>query len=55
VHSTKRKADEFVEFNFEAPNSYDIISAVYLMMHLEYDVGREYSIDAITGTSRYLV
>jgi hypothetical protein len=55
VHSTKRKGEEFVEFNFEAPNTYDIISAVYLMMHLEYHVGREYSIDALTGTSRYLV
>jgi len=55
VHSTKRKEDTVEEFRFEAPNTYDIISAVLLMMHLEYNVGRSYHIDALTGTSRYLV
>jgi hypothetical protein len=55
VHSTKVKGEQFDEFRFAAPNTYDIISAVFLMMHLQYDVGRSYHIDALTGTSRYLV
>ncbi len=55
VHSTKLKEGNTEEFRFDAPNTYDIISAVFLMMHLEYDVGRQYHIDALTGTSRYLV
>lgn len=55
VHSTKLKEGNLEEFRFESPNTYDIISAVFLMMHLEYEVGRSYRIDALTGTSRYLV
>jgi hypothetical protein len=55
VHSTKLKKGELEEFRFAAPNTYDIISAVFLMMHIDYELGRAYHIDALTGTSRYLV
>jgi hypothetical protein len=55
VHSTKRKEGKIQTFDFAAPNTYDIISAVFLMMHIDYEPGGSYNVDALTGTTRYLV
>ncbi|MEM7495365.1 MAG: DUF3108 domain-containing protein [Myxococcota bacterium] len=40
---------------FESDNTWDIPSAVYLVLNLPYEAGARYTLDTFTGRSRYLV
>lgn len=55
VQAVRRSPGKVREYWFQSTNTYDIPSAVYLVMNLEYAVGREYTLDTFTGKSRYLV
>ncbi len=55
VHAVRRKGDKVVEHDFAAPNTYDIMSSVFLIMSIDHKVGDEYFVDTLTGNSRYLI
>ena len=43
------------EYVFHSDNTYDIPSAIYLIMNLDYESGAAYELDTFTGKSRYLL
>jgi len=55
VHTYRRKGDRVTEYDFLAPNTHDMLSAVFLFLNLDYHTGDEFRVDALTGTARYLV
>ncbi len=55
LSSERRKGDRVAKYSFEAPNTYDIVSTVFLTLSFDYEIGQEYLFDVFTGTSRYLV
>ncbi len=42
-------------YEFDAPNTYEFLSTIWLLLNLEYETGKAYRIDALTGTARYLL
>ena len=55
IRAIREKRGRIKEYFFHSDNSYDVPSAVYLMLHLDYAEGQRYELDAFTGESRYLV
>ncbi len=55
VHAVRKKGDSVRETAFPAPNTYDILSAVFMIMSLDHHIGDEYYVDVLTGLARYLV
>ena len=55
VRAVRRSPGKIREYWFRSTNTYDVPSAVYLAMNLDYAPGREYTLDTFTGKSRYLV
>jgi hypothetical protein len=55
VRTFRKKGDRVTEHEFAAPNTHDMFSAVFLFLNLDFVVGQEFRIDALTGTARYLV
>jgi hypothetical protein len=55
VNALRQKGDRKREFEFVAPNMFDILSSIFLILNLDYQVGDEYYVDVLTGASRYLV
>jgi hypothetical protein len=55
VHTYRRKGDRVTEYEFSAPNTHDMLSAVFLFLNLDYHSGEVFRVDALTGTARYLV
>ncbi len=55
VQAVRHSPGKVREYWFRSTNTYDIPSAVYLAMNLDYAPGREYTLDTFTGKSRYLV
>lgn len=43
------------EYVFDSDNTFDIPSAVFLVLNLDYAPGAEFAVDTFTGKSRYLV
>ncbi|RMD83404.1 MAG: DUF3108 domain-containing protein, partial [Candidatus Dadabacteria bacterium] len=50
VHSLRRKGDKVKEYEFDAPNTYDILSTVFLALNLDYEPGTVLKFDTLTGT-----
>ncbi len=55
VHSLRRKGDRVKEYEFDAPNTFDIISTVFMALNLDYEPGAVFRFDTLSGTARYLV
>ncbi len=55
VMSMRQKGDRKKEFDFVAPNMFDMLSSIFLVLNLDHEVGDEYYVDVLTGTSRYLI
>lgn len=55
IRGIREKKGRVKEYVFHSENSYDVPSAVYLMLHLDYAPGRHFELDAFTGEARYLV
>ena len=51
-HKQGRRPKQYV---FHSENSYDVPSALVLLLNLDYAPGQEYRIDTFTGEARYLV
>jgi|GEM_PF-3376919 len=55
IHAVRKKGDNVSTAEFAAPNTYDILSAVFMVMSLDHHLGDEYFVDVLTGMARYLV
>lgn len=55
VQALRHSRGKVREYWFQSDNTYDIPSAVYLVLNLDYEIGRTYTLDTFTGKSRYLV
>jgi hypothetical protein len=55
VSSYRRKRDKEKLYEFAAPTTYEFMSTVYLLLNMEYELGRTYLIDTLTGNSRFLL
>ena len=55
VRAVRHSRGKVREYWFHSDNTYDIPSAVYLVLNLDYALGDRYTLDAFTGKSRYLV
>jgi hypothetical protein len=55
VQALRHSRGKVREYWFRSDNTYDIPSAVYLVLNLDYTLGGSYSLDTFTGKSRYLV
>jgi hypothetical protein len=55
VSSYRRKKDKEKLYEFAAPTTYEFMSTVYLLLNMEYELGRTYLIDTLTGNSRFLL
>ena len=56
VKTFRRKGEKVKgQYEFDAPNTYEFLSTIWLLLNLEYETGRAYRIDALTGTARYLL
>ena len=54
---TFRQKNEKVkgQYEFDAPNTYEFLSTIWLLLNIEYETGKVYRIDALTGMARYLL
>jgi hypothetical protein len=56
VKTFRRKGEKVKgQYEFDAPNTYEFLSTIWLLLNLEYEAGKAYRIDALTGTARYLL
>jgi hypothetical protein len=55
VTTFRKKGEKVKEYDFEAPNTYEFLSTIWLLLNVEYELGKIYHVDAITGASRYLL
>jgi hypothetical protein len=55
VQAVRRRPGRERRYAFTAPNTYDMISTAVLALNLDYDVGKVFRFDTLTGTARYLV
>lgn len=55
VHTYRSKEGIVREFEFETHNTFDMLSALYLVMNQDMTVGDSYQVDALAGNVRYLV
>jgi hypothetical protein len=55
VTTFRKKGDKVKQYEFEAPNTYEFLSTIWLLLNIEYELGKTYRVDAITGASRYLL
>jgi hypothetical protein len=56
VKTFRRKGEKVKgQYEFDAPNTYEFLSTIWLLLNLEYETGKAYRIDALTGTARYLL
>lgn len=55
VHTYRNKKGIIREYCFDAPNSFDMASTIYLVLNQDLAVGRSYDVDTLAGNSRYLV
>lgn len=55
VQAVRRSPGKIREYWFHSDNTYDIPSSVYLVLNLDYEPGKTYTLETFTGKSRYLV
>ncbi len=56
VKTFRRKGEKLKgQYEFDAPNTYEFLSTIWLLLNVEYETGKAYRIDALTGTARYLL
>lgn len=55
VKTFRKKGDKVKQYQFEAPNAYEFLSTIWLLLNIDYEEGRVYRVDAVTGASRYLL
>jgi len=55
VHTYRKKEGRVREFEFATHNTFDMVSALYLVMNQDLTVGESYQVDALAGNVRYLV
>jgi len=55
IRSIRQKRGRTTEYFFHSDNAYDVPSAIYLVLNLDYSPGDRYQVDAFTGEERYLV
>ena len=55
VYSRRQRGDDVSEYSFPAPNTYDMLSTVFMALSFDYELGDHFVFDTLTGASRYLV
>ena len=55
VKTFRQKGEKVKQFEFDAPNTYEFLSTIWLLLNMEYEPGKVYRLDALTGASRYLL
>ncbi len=55
VHTYRNKKGLIREYRFDAPNSFDMASTIYLVLNQDLAVGESYDVDTLAGNSRYLI
>jgi len=55
VHAYRNKRGTVRESRFEAPNTYDMGSTIFLVLNQDLTIGEHLKIDLLAGTSRYLI
>ena len=53
VRTFRQKGEKVKQFEFDAPNTYEFLSTIWLLLNIEYEPGKAYRVDAVTGASRY--
>jgi hypothetical protein len=55
VKTFRQKGEKVKQFEFDAPNTYEFLSTIWLLLNVDYEPGRVYRLDTLTGASRYLL
>lgn len=55
VKTLRQKGEKVKQFEFHAPNTYEFLSTIWLLLNVEYEPGKIYRLDTLTGASRYLL
>ena len=55
VKTFRQKGEKVKQFEFDAPNTYEFLSTIWLLLNMQYEPGKIYRLDALTGASRYLL
>jgi len=55
VKTFRQKGEKVKQFEFDAPNTYEFLSTIWLLLNVDYEPGKVYRLDTLTGASRYLL
>lgn len=55
VSAYRSKKGREKRYEFAAPRTQEFMSTVYMLLNLDYEIGRTYEIDTLTGVSRFLL
>jgi hypothetical protein len=55
VKTFRQKGEKVKQFEFNAPNTYEFLSTIWLLLNVDYEPGKVYRLDTLTGASRYLL
>jgi len=55
VETYRNKKGIVREYRFDAPNTFDMASTIYLVLNQDLAVGKSYDVDTLAGNSRYLI
>ena len=55
IDATRRRGSRVQTASFHAPNTYDVLSTIFVALSLDYSAGRSFQFDVFTGASRYLL
>ncbi|MEM7411563.1 MAG: DUF3108 domain-containing protein [Myxococcota bacterium] len=55
MHGTRHRKGRVKEYRYQSDNAFDIPTATFLLMNLDYTEGATYELDTFTGKSRYLL
>jgi hypothetical protein len=55
VKTLRQKGEKLKQFEFDAPNTYEFLSTIWLLLNVDYEPGKIYRLDTLTGASRYLL
>jgi len=55
VKTFRQKGEKVRQFEFDAPNTYEFLSTIWLLLNVDYEPGKVYRVDTLTGASRYIL
>jgi hypothetical protein len=55
VKTFRQKGEKVKQFEFDAPNTYEFLSTIWLLLNVDYEPGKVYRVDTLTGASRYIL